>query len=706
MSAQASRTSNMVFLPQAAAMASLAIATGYSGAALAQDAEPEIVVLGRGLAQTPGVPAYDVVTISRERLANDASGRLEDVLGDIAGFQQFRRVDSRAANPTSQGVTLRTLGGNAASRALMLVDGVPVADPFTGYIPFSAIDPGRLSSARITRGGGAGPFGSGAVAGTIELSSAGIDELPLFSADAFYGSRDATELTGRVAAPLGAGFVTVGGGWQRGDGYILTPSDQRGTIDVPSRYSSWNLAARAVAPLSASSELQASVSGFDDHRRRGLPGANIGTNGVDASIRLISRGSWGVDALAYIQTRQFSATTVVANATRTSASTSLDQYSTPAIGIGGKIELRPPVGGAHVLRIGVDARYAKGATHELSSYVAGAPTRNRIAGGNSLVTGGFIEDDWTIGKLVLTAGARIDHWTIRDGHLDERRIATGATTQALSFPDRSGWRASARGGALFHASPMIDIRAAAYTGFRLPTLNELYRPFRVGADATIANPGLKLEELTGYEAGIDLRPLSGVRIGLTAFHNRLKNAIGNVTIGQGPGTFPQVGFVTGAVRQRQNLDAISVDGIEASGEARLGAFALLASYAFSDPEVKSRQSSPALDRLRPAQSPRHAASATLSYAPRQGPRLSATLRYVAQQFEDDLNRRVIPDALTVDAVAALTLSHGVTVTARGENLFDEKIVSGISTAGIEDLGTPRTVWIGVAFAFGGKCSRR
>ncbi|MGY6361490.1 TonB-dependent receptor plug domain-containing protein, partial [Proteus mirabilis] len=65
--------------------------------------------------------------IDRTRLTGDASGRVENVLADVAGFQQFRRADSRSANPSAQGVTLRALGGNASSRALVLLDGVPLA---------------------------------------------------------------------------------------------------------------------------------------------------------------------------------------------------------------------------------------------------------------------------------------------------------------------------------------------------------------------------------------------------------------------------------------------------------------------------------------------------------------------------------------------------------------------------------------------------
>ena len=131
----------------------------------APDLKDEIVVLGTGLDLPPGTPAYGSTVIDRGRLANDASGRVEDVLADVAGFQQFRRSDSRSANPSAQGATLRALGGNASSRTLVLLDGVPIADPFFGYIPFNALVPDRLSGIRVTRGGGSRAFGSGAVAG-------------------------------------------------------------------------------------------------------------------------------------------------------------------------------------------------------------------------------------------------------------------------------------------------------------------------------------------------------------------------------------------------------------------------------------------------------------------------------------------------------------------------------------------------------------
>ena len=183
----------------------------------------DIVILGRGLDLPPGTPAYGSITISEDRLREDASGTVEHALGDVAGFQQFRRSDSRSANPSSQGVTLRALGGNATSRAVVLLDGVPLADPFFGSIPFNALALDTIGAARITRGGGAGSFGAGTVAGTIELFSADRAQLPLYSASALYGSRNAQQLAATVSPDLGAGFLSLSGDYARGDGFWTTP---------------------------------------------------------------------------------------------------------------------------------------------------------------------------------------------------------------------------------------------------------------------------------------------------------------------------------------------------------------------------------------------------------------------------------------------------------------------------------------------------
>lgn len=646
--------------------------------AAAQDSPTNpIIVTGRGLPSSPAAPAYDVVTLDRDAIASSASGRIEDVLASVAGFSQFRRSDSRSSNPSNQGATLRALGGNASSRALVLLDGVPVANPFFGYIPFSALTPDRLATVRVTRGGGAGAFGAGAVSGTIELESGSPGVLGLLSGQALVNQRGETQASLTAAPRLGQGYVVASAAWDRGQGFWTTPRDQRVPASARAGFESWSGSLRAVAPLDDVTEIQASALVYDDRRTLRFKGADSTSSGQQASLRIVGRGDWAFDVLGYVQAQDFSNVVISA----TSFRKTLDQARTPAIGYGGKIELRPPLGSAHVLRLGADARVAEGRLYEEPFNAnTGARTAVRRAGGRNTDLGFYAEDDWTIGRLVLTAGARADRWRVTQGFYRELNVGGVATTDSR-YPDRSGWEGNARGGAVWRPSAAVAVRAAAYTGFRQPTLNELYRPFVVFPITTQANAQLKNERLEGYEAGIELTPRPGLALTVTAFDNRLKDAIANVTL-------------NATTRQRRNVDAIRARGVEVGARAALGTLAFDGSLSWTDARVEGSGLAAALDGLRPAQVPKLAASGTVAWAPREGWRLAATLRHLGAQFEDDLQSDVLPAATTLDAVAQVPLGKGVSLVLRGENLWNERILTRNQDGSI-DLGTPRTLWAGL-----------
>jgi outer membrane receptor protein involved in Fe transport len=636
-------------------------------------AQQEIVVTGRGLDRATGEDVYDTVVIGRERLVGSASGRLDEILKEVPGFQLFRRSDARSANPTSQGATLRALGGNASSRALLILDGVPQTDPFGGWVNWPAYDPERLGQVRVVRGGGSGAAGPGALAGTIELVSADPGALDGVGANIAYGSRDSLDARLGTGLMLGSGFVALSGNYGRGDGFVPVIRRQRGSVDRPSPYEHGSLSLRAVAPITDGTELQANGLLFTDERERGTAFTENKTDGADASLRLVGRG-W--EALAYIQIRDYYNSFASVNPARTSVTQASEQYNVPSTGLGARGEVRPNIGPVQ-LRLGADWRETEGETKERFQFVNGVGTRRREAGGRTRTIGGFAEAAWESGPFTLTGGGRVDRWRILDGFLDERVIATGAALTDIAFADRSGWEPTGRAGVAWRPAAAVTLRGAAYLGWRLPTLNELYRPFRVGADATAANADLAPERLKGIEAGVEYRPLSTARVGITVFANRLENAIANVTLGRGPGTFPGVGFVgaAGEYRRRQNLDAVEVRGIELDGRLDLGAWSLSGGYSFADPEVRASGAALPLNGLRPAQTPKHSLAGTIAWRGFGGTRASGTLRYVGSQYEDDLNQQLLPDALTLDAAASVP----------------------ISGSGIIERATPRTLWLGLRF---------
>ncbi len=645
--------------------------------------EADIVVTGQGLGRSPGDAAYDVISIDRTRLELSASGRMEDILRDAAGFQQFRRSDARSAHPTSQGATLRGLGGNASTRALILLDGVPMIDPFGGWVSWAALDPARIGHVRVTRGGGSSVFGPGALAGTIELSSIGPDEAPKVGASVAYGSRDAIDADAIVTARLGDGFAMISAGHARGDGFVPIVEANRGAIDRAASYRQSRFAARALVPVGASTELQANGSFLLDQRDRGVPFTGNSNLAVDASLRLVGRGQWGWEATAWLQHREFSSGFASIGAGRNTVSQSLDQYNVPANGLGARIELDPWLGEGKNLRIGGDVRRVTGRTQERVV----ATNVGRIAGGRQTIVGGFAELTLLpVDGLTLTASGRLDRWELSHGRRTEINRNTGASIAANSFvyADRSGTEATGRAGIAWSPpeAAAITVRAAAYSGWRLATLNELYRPFRAGNDSTVANPLLDPERVRGIEGGFQYAPLPGWRLGATIFRNRLDDAITNVTIA--PNT-----------RQRQNVKAIRSRGIEVEGMASFGDWRLIGSWSHITPTVRAIAPARALDGLRPAQTPRDQGSATIEWNRAGIARLGLTARYIGRQFEDDQNSRSLDAAVTVDAVASVELGRGFAVEVRGENLADKRVEATVGADGVVERATPRTLWLGV-----------
>ena len=649
----------------------------------------EIVVTGTALPDPAAARAYDVETIGRERLTNAPAHQLDEILKSIPGLQLFRRSDSTSGHPTSQGVTLRALGGNASSRALLVLDGVPQSDPFGGWVNWPAYDPQGLAQVRVTRGGGSVAYGPGALAGVIDMSSLGEAGA---NASVEIGSRESVDGHIYAGTEAGGGLLTLDAQGARSSGFIPLTRATRGPVDRASPYEESNLRARWIAPVANDVELQASGLGFVDVRNRGAPFTANRTRGADASLRLVGSGRWQWAATAYGQWRNFRSSFASVNDDRTEAQRVALQDSVPSRGLGGSIEVRPPVGGGVELRLGSDVRFTSGETREFATYVAGEPTRRRFAGGEAATQGLFAEATWTDGPLTLSGGARLDHWSISDGKLVERMIATGEFSRDDHFPSRMGWRPTARAGAVFDIGRGLSLRSAAYLGWRMPTLNELFRPFRAGPDATAANPLLDPERLAGAEAGVRYRR-GGLELELTGFVNRLSDAIANVTLGHGPGLFPGVGFVAGDFSQRQNLRAINVRGVEASGELARGPWRIRAGASFTHARVDATGAAANLDGLRPAQTPNLVLGGEVGWHS-GGKAASLLVRRIGAQYEDDLNTQRIRAATTVDAFIAWPLTRRLQLVARGQNLLGETVIATLGSDGTIERATPRTLWLG------------
>ncbi|HEY9217917.1 MAG TPA: TonB-dependent receptor, partial [Phenylobacterium sp.] len=549
-----------------------------------------VIVEAARLPASPSERAFSILTLEGEAIAT--APRLDEALTATPGVQLFRRTSSQASNPTTQGISVRSIAGSGASRALVTLDGVPQNDPFGGWVLWTGLPPIAVEQARVVRGAGAGPYGAGALTGSIQLQER--TSVPRGGEYEVYGGERGL-VGGAAAGAVGDVFAAVAA--ERSDGWIPM-GEGRGAADAELYYRGLSGALRWTPKL-AGRELALRLSGFQEKRGAGIVGADSRAAGATASATLADAAEGeelGWRAQAWAKRSDLENRSAAVAAGRIGTTPANEQYATPAVGYGFNAALRRDraVGG---WELGADARLFDGETRENYRYMGGAFTRGRIAGGTQSVVGIYGEAYRNAGPWLLTAGARLDRWATFDGHRREWDLASGAATLDNRPQDRDGWLPTGRVGARYDAGSSLYLRGAAYAGFRPATLNELYRPFRVGNDVTEANAELSPEKLYGIEFGLGSE--GPWRWDVTVFANRLDGAIANVTIGFGEGTFPIAGFIPagGVLRQRQNAGHVDAYGVEAQIERRWERASVRLAGAYTDAEVDGGSAAPQLTGL-------------------------------------------------------------------------------------------------------------
>jgi len=646
---------------------------------LAHAAGVETVVVTAAPPDPVGNDAFSHITLDAADLS--ANSQLDNSLAQVPGLSLFRRNSSLSANPTVQGVSLRSIAPSGAGRALVTLDGVPQNDPFGGWVIWSSLPPEDIARADIVRGAGAGPYGAGALTGVIALGEQTGDG---FAGDASWGERQ----TGHAAAAGGTSFGGVdlfaSGAIDSSSGWIPVDETQRGAADTPVTLNARSASLRAQTTVLDDTLLSARVGVYDEARRSGLGETASEASGLSTSLTLAhpeQGDDLGWRLQAWLRSSDLFNSSASVSADRSVATPANNQYATPAIGWGVNAALR---GSFDWLdwEVGADARFARGNSREQFSWSQSLQdfTQGRISGGKTTVAGIYAEGASHIDNWLLTLGVRADRWSSSDGHLIQTVFASDATTTTL-YPAKSGLVPTARVGARYYVSEDFYLRSAAYAGFRAPSLNELYRPFRVGNVTTSANPDLTPEKYYGVEIG------AGGAMGDFSwdgdiFFNQLHAAITNVTLNNNPNTL-----------QRQNAGDINAPGIEANAKYHAsGWLSLRAAFDLTDAHVNG---------LRPAQTPRWTVTAGFDVMPLERVTFSADLRYESKRYSDDQNTLPLPGATTVDARLSYAVTDKLSFYVAADNLFDAAVATSSSAglpAPVITYDAPRMVRVGVSLA--------
>ncbi|MGH6870054.1 MAG: TonB-dependent receptor [Rhizomicrobium sp.] len=676
-------------------MGRLAAAAGFAVFAVLLSpamAQVEVVrVTAARLPQPVGNAAFSVTSLDETQLSG--FDQIDAALEQVPGVSLFRRSTSLNANATTEGISLRNIAPSGAGRALVMLDGVPVNDPFGGWVIWSALPAEDIRGVDIVRGAGAGPYGAGALTGTILFSERDTTD-GVAAADVSAGSLGTYRAAASGGSELGRLDLFASAEGERSNGWILAEKPLRGPADNHVWYGDGEASLRGQMALGDGAVASARIEYYDQGRGAGLVGASSEAKGEVASLtvaRPADAASPGWRLQAWAIDSKFENSSVSVDAFHLTTTPANDQYSVPSLGYGANAAL---LGNAGAFRweAGGDLRIDAGQSNELFSFNGTAFTLKRRSGGMETVGGLYGEGALDSGPWLFTLGVRGDYWSTAQGHLVQNVRSTGAVTLDTDYPGRSGLVPTARGGARYALGGGQYFRAAAYEGFRVPTLNELYRPFRVGNVTTSANAGLKPEQLAGAEIGWG-GDSGAVQWNVTAFWNRLHDAIANVTIGVN-------------ALQRQNAGDVNAMGLEGDLEWHItDSLGLRSAFSLTDARMRTADHDPQIDGNRPAQAPLATITGGATWSPLDTLQLDADAHWESRRFEDDLNRLRLGSALVLDVRATWLFAPDWAVYGAVYNAANANIAIGeTSTFGpppnpseVVSLGPPRTFEVGLRY---------
>jgi outer membrane receptor protein involved in Fe transport len=634
--------------------------------------------------------AASVALVRREDLDASAATTLDDKLRQVPGFSLFRRAGSRTANPTTQGVSLRGVGASGASRALVIADGVPLNDPFGGWIYWGRVPAESIAQVEILRGTSGDLYGSSAIGGAISVITRRPESEPFASIEASYGNEQTPFASVYSSIARSDWSGSLAGELFETDGFIPVDQAQRGSVDTRANVRRWGIVPFLQRSFNKSDRGFLSVEFFHEERENGT---RLQTN--DTDLKVFSGGVDWQPAVGHVVAvranggiQRYDQTFSAVSADRNSESLNRFQHVPSSfLGLSGQWTGNYR---KNIIFAGAELRRVDGHSDE-TGFVAGNQTSKNDAGGREFTGSVFAGMIVPIrSRLTVSGGFRLDSWRNLRGFTRSTVISSGATT-LMEFPDRSESAFSPRLSASYRFTNWLSVAANVAGGFRRPTLNELYRNFRVGDVLTLANANLRAERARGFDAAAIVNGFEGrlyIRAGM--FCTTISDNVSNVTLNVTPSLI---------TRQRQNAARTRSCGIEADGNFQVSDnVRIAAGYLFVDSRVSSFPTNPSLEGLLIPQVARHQVTFQSTYSGWKETTLGVQLRAVGPQFDDDHNQFRLRAFSSVDVFASRRFGQKIEIFAAAENLFDTKIEAGRTP--VLTLASPRTFRAGLRLRLG------
>lgn len=625
----------------------------------------------------------DAVVVTDTQLEQWGALATDDKLRQVPGFSLLRRSGSQTANPTSQGVSLRGLGASGASRALVLADGIPINDPFGGWIYWARIPQSSLDQVQLVPGGVSALYGNDALGGVINLETRSAVQTA-GDVEVSYGNENSPFGSGWGALRFGQWAIVASGEGFRTNGYIDVPEPYRGTVDTPvnTQYGSGNLRLERLFGDHGQVFLNGTLYGED--RQNGTP---LQIN--DTTIRQLAFGTdYNSPTVGLFTLRLYGGTqnyhqTFSSVALNRDSESLTDVQNVPVQQMGLIGQWSKQLASRFTLLAGLDGTYVQGVSLE-TTYFARNPTAHLSNGGTQEALGAFLEGIVQITpRWSLTLAGREDLWSNYDA--SSIRIPVHGSETNIDYPARGQNAFDPRVSTSYRLGDRVVLYGSGYRSFRAPTLNELYRAFRVGNVQTLANAYLRAERYSGGEAGVRASMLNNrLSIHGSVFGGIVTDPVANVTLSSTPSLI---------VRMRENLGRTQSLGFQLGTDIRFtNRITLAAGYQFMDTTVASNPANPALVGNQIPLVPRNVFTFQGTWAAPKSIFVAIQGRTDSNEFDDDQNLFPLGASFVLSATVSHPLPKGFDIFFQGENLTNDEY--NIAKTPVVNVGQPILARVG------------
>lgn len=593
----------------------------------------------------------DAVVITQEDIQNSAALNVDELLESVSGINVVHNLGILSSGSTSK-VIIRGVGGTGESRTLLLVDGVPMNDAFSGAVEWNQIPLESIERVEILKGVGSALYGSNAMGGTINIITKNPSQ-NYVKTSLSYASMNTQKGNLQAGGKIGDLGYFFNGELIKSDGYIVEKEEDRESNTIKTALKRKNVLGKLTYQLDDSSDISLMYSYYN--------------NEDDGVLKmLIDDYNPGITTNQMYQLqykKKFENGSDMHISVFTQNNALHKDYLKDSTTIEYEVEQKTDEKGIltkysyyfdnHTVTIGADMKFSDVESQNLYTNAKQATSK-----GQQDYYALFVQDEYFFGKdVVVNIGARYDYYKNHKGS-----VADEVNNFYENYETKTLKAFNPKLALLYNISDFTTIKSSIGTAFRAPSINDLYKSTIKKNKISAGNPNLDPETIRSIDIGVVQKFAKSGLLSVTGYHSIIEDYIYSILA---PKSSPYY-------KEKINVGKAKIQGIETELEySPLSELKLIANYSYTQATIEEFEEDTSLEGKDIIRVPKHKASFKILYHDPMVCNFNLTTNYVGSRYEDDSNQIEYQSYITTDIKISKKINQNFDVALTAIDLFNE-----------------------------------